>query len=44
MQTRTAVVGTVDRLSPITADEDENVLRTEEIAALRGPSVTPEEI
>lgn len=43
MQTRRAVVGTVDRTSPITADEDENVLRTEQIAALRGPSVTPEE-
>ncbi len=43
MQSRTAEVGTVDRESPITNDEAPDVLRTAEISALRGATVSPDE-
>ena len=43
MQTREAEVGVVDRTSPITDDEPENVLRTPAIRALTASDVSPDE-
>jgi len=43
MQTRTAEVGVVERVSPITADEPNDPLRTENIRVLRGATVDPDE-